>query len=291
MEGITKSSPVGTNEAQMASSESASGSSSSHPHSSLKSSSSSAISSSPSSPSISSPPAPPLSAPESFVFTSSRYATPDTKSRLPQTLSRSLRTRHADGAIDVKYSTLPFIVGSGGFVALRSPSAPVPPSERPPQHGTTDYFSQSMIPLSPPRLTSKSSPTLSSPTTASFASYQPHPPSSDWASATATVSPHLRRPSVRSHARSTSMSTPSPPARSGMSNPTSSSHRIAVSPDHNTLFSRDVDQCLVDLIRRTARRRTTVEGTSVIISPSNSDPGEVKDHRELKPLQVVDETP
>lgn len=80
---------------------------------------------------------------QSFVFTSSRYASSSTHRQ--SELSRGLRNAHAQGAVDVK-STLPFPHGYSGFVPLPSTSrfsastncTPAESSSRSP----VDYFSE-----------------------------------------------------------------------------------------------------------------------------------------------------
>ncbi|EIM80210.1 uncharacterized protein STEHIDRAFT_142988 [Stereum hirsutum FP-91666 SS1] len=72
---------------------------------------------------------PPTPTPESFVFTSSLYIPSNLSPHEPPSptrpeLSHRLRTRHAEGAVDVK-STIPFSIGPNGFVRLMpSPYSP-----------------------------------------------------------------------------------------------------------------------------------------------------------------------
>lgn len=86
------------------------------------------------------------SPPESFVFTSSQYASSSSRQRRSE-LSRGLRSRHAQGATDIR-STLPFPMGTNGFVPLpNSPRLSALPTSAPARtsdngsRGTIDYFS------------------------------------------------------------------------------------------------------------------------------------------------------
>lgn len=142
----------------------------------------------------------PASSSGSYVFTSSRYSQRASATRAG--LSQTLRTRHADGALDVKSTIIPGSPDANGFVPLSTS----PTNDRITQKSeapspTADYFS-----TPPPRL---------APSTL--------PPSQQWLSASTSIpsfSPSL--PSLTSESASTSPSIGTPP--SGFSPQSFSSH-------------------------------------------------------------------
>lgn len=200
----------------------------------------------------------------SFVFASSRYSSSDSKKPFRLNLSHALRNRHAIGAVDVKYSTLPFSIGTGGFIALPSHSplllSPVAPS---PNTRPNDYFSHagasassasvsSRSPLSPASISSRGSSVV-----ASSAAASPSYPSIFTTHGHDRSSPSHGLAHIR--AQDPTVAPPTPAIDSGFI-PPPRARRAHVAPDPNTFFPRELDESLVELIRRSKHRRVIIEG-------------------------------